>query len=158
MAYDFRPMTAGNLPMVRDWLSRTHVQEWWSDSDDFEFVSGDLAHPSVAQFIVFSHGRPFAYLQCYYLSEWDAGFGPQPEGTRGIDQFIGELDMLGIGHGSAIIRQFSEALFVAGVPKILVDPSPLNHRAIRAYEKAGFRSIREIATPDGAALMMERNP
>lgn len=158
MTYDFRSMTAENLPMVRNWLARPHVREWWPDGDDFEFVSGDLAHPDLVQFVIFSHGQPFAYLQCYRLSEWDAGFGPQPEGTRGIDQFIGEPDMLGIGHGSAMVRQFCDALFVTGVPKVLVDPNPLNLRAIRAYENAGFRRIREITTPDGAALMMERNP
>lgn len=158
MTYDFRSMTTENLPMVRNWLARPHVREWWPDGDDFEFVSGDLAHPDLVQFVIFSHGRPFAYLQCYRLSEWGAGFGPQPEGTRGIDQFIGEPDMLGIGHGSAMVRQFCDALFVTGVPKVLVDPNPLNLRAIRAYENAGFRRIREITTPDGAALMMERNP
>ena len=61
----------------------------------FAFVSGDLDHPDMAQFIVTLDGRPFAYLQCYRMSEWDACFGPQPEGTRGIDQFIGEADMIG---------------------------------------------------------------
>ena len=36
-------------------------------------------------------------------------FGPQPEGTRGIDQFIGEADMIERGHGSAFIRAFIDA-------------------------------------------------
>ena len=62
------------------------------------------------QFIVSIDGRPFGYLQCYRMSDWDAGFGPQPDGTRGIDQFIAEPDMIGRGHGSAFIRAFIEGL------------------------------------------------
>jgi len=51
--------------------------------------------------------RPFGYLQCYDPDAWDgAGFGPHPIGTWGIDQFIGEIDMLDRGHGSAFIRSF----------------------------------------------------
>ena len=47
------------------------------------------------QFIVAIDERPFGYLQCYRMSDWNTGFGPQPDGTRGIDQFIGEPDMVG---------------------------------------------------------------
>jgi aminoglycoside 6'-N-acetyltransferase len=40
----------------------------------------------------------------------------------------------------------------------VIDPSPSNPRAIRAYEKAGFRPVREVDTPDGRALLMIREP
>ena len=89
-AYGFRPMSAGDLPLMRRWLAQPHVAQWWRDADDFEFVSGDLDHPDMAQFIVTLDERPFAYLQCYRLGDWHAGFGPQPLGTRGLDQIIGE--------------------------------------------------------------------
>ena len=101
--------------------------------------------------------RPFAYLQCYNLSAWNVGFGPQPAGTRGLDQFIGEPDMLGRGHGSAFIRAFAERLLANGTPRIVIDPDPANARAIRAYEKAGFERDRMVETPDGPALLMVRN-
>ena len=57
--------------------------------------------------------RPFAYLQCYQIGEWHESFGPQPAGTRGLDQFIGEADMLGRGHGSAFVRAFIDKLLQA---------------------------------------------
>jgi aminoglycoside 6'-N-acetyltransferase len=103
---------------------------------------------------VASDGRPFAYLQCYNLSDWNTGFGPQPLGTRGLDQFIGEADMLGRGHGSAFIRAFTEQLLAKGTPRVVIDPDPSNARAIRAYEKAGFVKDRVVDTPDGPALLM----
>jgi aminoglycoside 6'-N-acetyltransferase len=151
-------MTAADLPMIRRWLETPHVGEWWHDpAEQFELVSGDLDHPDMAQFIVTTGGRAFAYLQCYNLSAWDSGFGPQPAGTRGLDQFIGEPDMLGRGHGSAFIRAFAERLLTNGTPRVVIDPDPSNTRAIRAYEKAGFKGDRIVTTPDGPAFLMVRN-
>ena len=155
--YTFRPMTMHDMPLIRRWLDEPHVAEWWHDPETLEFVGGDLDHPDLAQFIVSMDGRPFAYLQCYRLGEWHVSFGPQPEGARGLDQFIGESDMLGRGHGSAFVRAFIDRLFACGVPRIVIDPSPANARAIRAYEKAGFVPQHVIVTPDGPALLMSRD-
>ena len=157
-AYVFRPMTAADLPLVRRWLMAPHVAEWWHDPETFDFVSGDLDHPDMAQFIVSLDDRPFAYLQCYKMSDWHTSFGEQPVGTRGIDQIIGEADMLDRGHGSAFVRTFIEKLLGDGVPRVVIDPRPDNPRAIRAYEKAGFERDRMVETPDGMALLMVRNP
>jgi RimJ/RimL family protein N-acetyltransferase len=38
--------------------------------------------------------------------------------------------------------------------RVQTDPSPTNPRAIRCYEKAGFRRVGEVNTPDGTALLM----
>jgi aminoglycoside 6'-N-acetyltransferase len=154
-AYAFRPMSAGDLPTIRRWLETPHVREWWHDpAEQFELVSGDLDHPDMAQFIVAADGREFAYLQCYKLSAWNTGLGMQPEGTRGLDQFIGEKEMLGFGHGAGFVRRFADGLLAAGTPRVVTDPDPANARAIRAYEKAGFRRDRLVDTPDGTALLM----
>jgi len=156
--YEFAPMTSVDLPLIRRWLQTPHVSQWWHDpAEQFELVSGDLDHPDMAQYIVNSDRRPFAYLQCYNLSDWNTGLGPQPDGTRGLDQFIGEADMLGRGHGSAFIRSFTERLLANGTPRVVIDPDPANARAIRAYEKAGFVKDRIVDTPDGSALLMIRN-
>jgi aminoglycoside 6'-N-acetyltransferase len=157
--YQFHPMAAADLPMVRRWLAAPHVVQWWGDpADQFELVRGDLAHPGMDQLIVATDGRPFGYLQCYDLMTWpDEAFGAQPQGTRAIDQFIGEPDMVDRGHGSAFIRTFVDGLLAAGTPRVLTDPDPANARAIRAYEKAGFRGDRVVSTRDGSALLMVRN-
>jgi aminoglycoside 6'-N-acetyltransferase len=156
--YDFRPMTADDLPLVKHWLTMPHVVEWWGEPDEqFGLVSGDLTHPAMDQYIVAADDREFGYLQCYRMTEWNTGFGPQPEGTRGIDQMIGEPDMIGRGHGTALIRSFIESLLTAGVPRVVTDPDPENARAIRCYEKAGFARDRLVDTPDGVALLMIRN-
>ncbi len=157
--YRFRPMSADDLPLVRRWLEAAHVREWWGDTlEQFELVSGDLNEPAMDQLIVASGDRPFAYLQCYDQTAWpENGLGCHPPGTRGIDQFIGEGDMVGRGHGSAFIRAFTDTLLAAGTPRVITDPDPANARAIRAYEKAGFRKQHEVDTPDGRSLLMVRN-
>ena len=66
--------------------------------------------------------------------------------------------MIGRGHGSAFIRHFADRLLAIGTPRVVIDPDPANARAIRAYEKAGFRRERIVDTPDGPALLMVRDP
>jgi aminoglycoside 6'-N-acetyltransferase len=157
--YAFWPMTSDHLPMIRRWLKTPEVVHWWGEPDEqFALVSGDLDHPDMDQFIVAMEDRPFGYIQCYALSASNQGFGPQPAATRGIDQFIGEPEMIGRGHGSAFIRQFVENLLMSGVPRIVTDPDPENIRAVRACARAGFQSDRAIETPDRPALLMVRNP
>ena len=156
--YEFRPMTAADLPLIKRWLRMPHVMEWWGEPDEqLDLVSGDLTHPAIDQYVVKTGQREFAYIQCYRMTEWNLGFGPQPDGARGIDQMIGEPDMIERGHGSAFIRSVLEGLLAAGVPRVVTDPNPTNGRAIRCYEKAGFARDRLVDTPDGTALLMIRN-
>ncbi|HXL28246.1 MAG TPA: GNAT family N-acetyltransferase [Bradyrhizobium sp.] len=157
--YLFRPMTLSDLPLIRHWLSFPHVREWWGDpQEQYTLVSGDLDEPAMDQYVFSTAGSPFAYLQCYDLTAWNSGFGPHPPGTRGIDLFIGEPDMIERGHGSALVRWFVDDRLQKGAPRIVTDPDPANGRAVRAYEKAGFEKGRMVESPDGPALLMIRNP
>jgi aminoglycoside 6'-N-acetyltransferase len=156
--YVFRPMSAGDLSLVQRWLETPEVVRWWGRADEqYALVSGDLGHPDMDQFMVAIDKQPFAYIQCYPLSTWNQGFGSQPPATRGIDQFIGEPDMIGRGYGSGFIRQFVNALLASGIPRVVTDPDPDNIRAVRAYARAGFRSEHLVDTPDGPALLMVRD-
>jgi len=156
--YQFRPMTTVDLALVRQWLTLPHVTQWWGDPDEqFALVTADLDEPAMDQFIVTSADTPLGYLQCYQLTQWNTGFGAQPEGTRGIDLFIGVPDKVEYGHGSALIRAFADNLLAAQAPRVVTDTDPQNGRAIRAYENAGFRQERLVDTPDALSLLMVRN-
>ncbi|WP_407149569.1 GNAT family N-acetyltransferase [Bradyrhizobium sp. ORS 86] len=156
--YHFRPMTSADLPQLERWLALPHVREWWGDpAEQFALVSGDLDEPAMDQFIVSADDGEFGYIQCYDVTAWESGFGRQPDGTRGIDLFIGEPGMIACGHGSALIRAFVDERLARETPRVVTDPSPANARAVRAYEKAGFRKTTLINTPDGPALLMIRD-
>ncbi len=117
----------------------------------------DLGDARMRMWIVSHEDRPFAYIQDYGPYEWAMHhFSHLPPGSRGIDQFIGEPDMIGRGHGSAFIRIHVDRLFAEGAPVVGTDPDPSNARAIRAYEKAGFAAVRTQDTQWGPALIMLR--
>ena len=154
--YEFRPLSAADLPRVRRWLDTPHVAEWWADGErQLESIRAHIEDPAIDAFVVNANDRPIGYLQCYDpTAEADHPFGDQPAGTRGIDQFIGEADMIGRGYGSGLTRAFVERSFAAGAPRVITDPDPANARAVRAYEKAGFSADRLVATPWGRTLLM----
>lgn len=135
--YRFRKATTADLELLTEWRSRPHVREWW-DSDE-PCSEEELEDPRVARWIVSIDGRPFAYMQDYTVHGWEEHpFFRLPKGSRGIDQFIGEPDMIGKGHGSAFIAERLKTLFEDGAPVVATDPDPKNARAIAAYKKAGF--------------------
>ncbi|MGJ4890247.1 GNAT family N-acetyltransferase [Bradyrhizobium sp. HKCCYLRH3099] len=159
MIVGFRPMTDDDLPAIRDWLQQPHVRKWWGDPDEqYALLDGDRHEPAMDQYITLMDGEAAGYLQCYALTQWNDGFLPQPDGTRGIDLFIVGPERIGQGHGPLVLRTFCNLMFQRGVPRVITDPSPANVRAIRAYEKAGFRRERLIDTPDGPALLMSCEP
>ncbi len=156
-AYQFRLATEADLPLLRGWRERPHVIDWWGPPD-VERPEELLADPLVRTWIVEHRERPFAYAQDYDPHDWPGHpFAHLPPGSRGIDQYIGEPDMLDLGHGSAFVRAHCERLFDKGAPAIGTDPHPDNIRAIRAYQKAGFAvKSGPIDTLWGRAVLMER--
>jgi aminoglycoside 6'-N-acetyltransferase len=157
MPYSFHPVTHADLPLLRRWRAQPHVILWWS-APDVEDAEETLADARVAMWIVAHDGRPFAYAQDYSPHDWpDHPFAHLPPSARGIDQYIGEPDMIGRGHGSAFVRAHADRLFAAGAPVIGTDPHPDNARAIRSYQKAGFTIASEPRdTLWGRAVLMER--
>ncbi len=134
------------------------MRAWWGDPDD-DRAEDKLDDPRIAMWIVSHQGHPFAFAQDYDVHGWaNHPFAHLPPGSRGIDQFIGEPDMVGRGHGSVFVRAHADRLFAAGAPVVGTDPHPDNRRAVRAYEKAGFRVIGgPLDTLWGCALLMERH-
>ncbi len=154
--YDFRPVTVKDLPMIAGWLKEPNVAQWWDDPQkEIAEIRDHIDSVSVEPLIVELDGRPIAYLQSYDPHmEDDHPYADQPFGTLGIDLTIGPPELVGIGHGTAIARQFVEELFEEGAPRVIIDPHPDNGRAIRAYEKAGFRPIGRRHSQYGDVVLM----
>jgi RimJ/RimL family protein N-acetyltransferase len=118
---------------------------------------------TIRPYFVLFDGTPGGYIQSYVAMGSGDGWweNEQNPGVRGIDQFLADSNQLGRGLGTAMVRAFVEQLFAdPSVTRVQTDPSPENGRAIRCYEKAGFRVTREVDTPDGPALLMicDRDP
>lgn len=162
MTFTFRRLTADDIPMLHEWMRRPHVAEWWNGERTLDEVRATYlprtAHASDAKaYVALLDDRPAAYIQSYLAIDFGTGWWPgqHDHGVLGIDQFIADVENIGSGLGTTLVREFTAMLFEdPAIHRIQVDPSPDNGRAIRCYQKAGFRRAAEIVTPDGPALLM----
>ena len=157
--YRYRPLVADDYHMLADWFRQPHMTRWWGDpADALKEVEAAVANPSVDPFIVEFEDRPIAYFQSYD-PHGEAGhpYADQPPGTLGFDLSIGIADLLGAGHGSAILGTAVEHRFGLGMPSAIIDPEPDNLRAVRAYRKAGFEPLGQRTTIYGEVLLMRRD-
>jgi aminoglycoside 6'-N-acetyltransferase len=159
VSYDFRAVTEADLRLIRAWMAAPHWAEWWGAPEKgLAEIREAMESVETEPLIVELAGKPIAYLQCYdpHLEDGHP-YQDQPFGTLGIDLSIGPAELLGKGHGSAMLRQFIDQLFEEGCPRVIIDPDPTNARAIRAYEKAGFAAFDSRTSDYGPALMMARD-
>ncbi|CAM3413800.1 GNAT family N-acetyltransferase [Paracoccus nototheniae] len=142
-AYNVRRATPRDLPLLKAWQSNQHVLQWWDVAEPYG--EADLGDPRVTRCIVSIGNRPFAFMQDHTVHGWaDQHFAGLHEGSRGIDQSIGNAEMTGPGHGSAFIRQRMQDLFRDGAPVVATDPHPKNKRAIAVYKKIGFIDVGSV--------------
>ena len=121
------------------WRAQPHVHEWWEPDNP----APDLA-------TVRDH------------------YGPRTgadEHTFGVDIFIGEPDLISHGIGTRAVSLICEYLERDhGATAVALTTESTNLRAQRAYEKAGFRKVREVYdtdTRDGQRIpswLMVRSP
>jgi aminoglycoside 6'-N-acetyltransferase len=154
--YSFRDVMPDDLALLRVWLRAPEVLRWWGDPiEQAKILEDDLIEPDMAMHIVSFGAKPFAYAQDYPVDRWpQSHFAGLPRGSRAIDSFIGEPQMIGCGHGSDYLRLLAERLVAEGAPAIAIDPAVGNFRARRAYEKAGFIEEKIVQTSEGPAVLM----
>ena len=100
-------------------------------------------------FVVMDDDEAVGYLQFYNVHpKWMDAYGfshDEAPSVFGMDLFIGDAEAWGKGMGSAFVAGAAEYLVrERGASRIFVDPYVWNVRAIRAYEKAGFRKVRLV--------------
>jgi aminoglycoside 6'-N-acetyltransferase len=154
--YTFRRATRTDLKLLRSWLRAPEVVRWWGDPDEeAALLEEDLNEPRMRMWIVAFNDRPFAYARDYEVHAWpQAHLAHLPQGSRALDTFVGEPDMLGVGHGSVYLRLLAEQMRAEGAPVVAIDPAADNLRARRAYARADFGNDRQVETAEGPAVLM----
>jgi aminoglycoside 6'-N-acetyltransferase len=139
--------------LLAAWLSDPAVLEWYEGRDQVfdearvraEFAPRVLEQEQVRPCIIELDGRPAGYLQYYPVAdpadyELDAA-----DDAWAFDLFIGRPGLWGTGLGSRVLRLMSAFVFATcGARRIVIDPRVDNPRAIRAYEKSGFRRAKVL--------------
>lgn len=167
-AISFRPVAADDLDLLARWMETPHWREWWGDPEEElghirDMVEGrDTTRP----FLFLVDGKPAGYIQYWFIGHhqndtWlkdNPWLARLPSDAIGVDLSIGKGEDLARGYGSAALRAFVAMLRDQGFETIVIDPDPENGRAVRAYEKAGFRPIPDLEGTTQGVLLMKHDP
>lgn len=159
----FRPLREEDIPQMHAWLNNPLVAEWYGlgvvnvTFPTFEQVRDNYSQRITGEkptfcYVILSGERPIGHIQTYRVGdyiEYSTAIDVDPEGW-GIDLFIGEDDCRNRGLGSRILSRFLEREVFSrpGVELAVIAPNPKNERAIRSYEKAGFRHEKTVWVPE----------
>jgi aminoglycoside 6'-N-acetyltransferase len=135
------------------WLSDERVLEFVYGRDnpfDYEKVIAKWAprargEDAVSPSIIELAGRPIGYIQYYPVHDPAEYELEDATGTYGIDLFIGEPERWNRGIGTRALSALVAYIFAElGATRIVIDPRIDNLRAIRSYEKCGFRKVKVL--------------
>jgi aminoglycoside 6'-N-acetyltransferase len=161
---EFRPLHDGDLPLVAEWLAREHVRRWWHHP-----VEESLAHYRAAleardpteHYVVEVDGFPVGMVQTYLAvdnPDWEEIVRVGP-GVAGIDILIGEEELTGRGLGPQVLAEFVEKFVFgrSGTKACVASVEEANRRSWRAFEKAGFRHVRDVEEDGLRHRLMRRD-
>lgn len=148
---EFRPLDEGDLSQVEAWLRAEHVSPWWRDPLEIAVEKRRAAlegRRDVEHYVILEDGRPVGMIQTYRVGDhpdWGELIGAEPE-AAGLDLFVGEPAAVGRGLGPEILREFARSVVFARreTTAAVATVEEANRRSWRAFEKAGFRHVRDV--------------
>ena len=168
---EFRPMVTDDLHLLHEWIQRPHALRWYGDHGAYEDVAVHYL-PAIEgddrtdHYIVVLDDVPVGMVQTYVVADhpdYAALIGVTDRATAGVDIIIGEEELTGKGLGTDVLRQFVDEIVFARseTTSCVADPDIANLASVRAFEKAGFRVVKEFVDPsDGethALVRLERH-
>jgi aminoglycoside 6'-N-acetyltransferase len=157
-AVSLGPFDRSHTPLLAEWLARPHVAPWHPDPE--VWVEAALnPPPDRAQALILLGALPIGYMRWQKVSRQtlnSLGLTEIPAGSVDIDILIGEISDVGRGLGPKALALLVDRLRAdPTVPLAGLTPSVENLFAQRAYEKAGFRKLREYEAPGfGRGVLM----
>jgi aminoglycoside 6'-N-acetyltransferase len=145
MHITLRPATPDDLALLEYWDTKPHVIA--SDPNGDWNWSHELQRSPAwrEQLIACLDDRPIGFVQIIDPALEETRFwGDIGQGLRAIDIWIGEEGDLSKGYGTRIMQLVIARCFSdPEVSGILLDPMESNTRAIRFYERMGFRFVEK---------------
>lgn len=144
-----RKATIADLPKIAYWNTKPHVifASGVDSVGEDQWMTDQLNSPSqfVEIFIAELDKRPIGIIQiCDPANEETHYWGQIEHGNRALDIWIGEEQDLGKGYGSVMMKLAIEHCFEdKSINAILIDPLETNTRAIRFYQKMGFKFLEK---------------
>lgn len=149
-----RTLIDDDFPLMLKWLTDERVLEFYGGRDKkytLESLKKHYTEPwedEVFRVIIEYNNVPIGYGQIYKMYDelyTDYHYPKTDEIVYGMDQFIGEPNYWSKGIGTRYIKLIFEFLKKErNANAVILDPHKNNPRAIRAYQKSGFRIIEDL--------------
>jgi aminoglycoside 6'-N-acetyltransferase len=128
-----RSVAAADLPALERVMACPGVRAWWWDFDIGKFAD-ELRDPDVYALVIELGGAVVGYMQ--FSEEVSIQYR-----FASIDLSLHD-DYQDRGLGSDAVRTLARYLFdTRGHHRLTIDPAIANERAIRCYERVGFRRV-----------------
>ena len=138
------------LPNLLRWLGDADVRPWY---DKGELTDANLRRrfaprAGIHPYTILIDGQPVGYVQTYRVGiepDYQRQLDVDPD-TVATDLFIGEPHYRNAGWGTDVLRAFLGRIVFGEMDASLamIAPNPSNTRAVRCYEKVGFRASRTV--------------
>lgn len=152
-----RDATINDLTLLKDWDTQPHTIA--SDpNDDWNWEVELTRTPEWReQLIAELNGRPIGFMQIIDPAEEETHYwGDIAPNFRAIDIWIGEAHDLGQGFGTIMMNMAIERCFKdPNVVSIIIDPLETNTKAIRFYERLGFRFLEPRVFGEDSCLVYQ---
>ncbi|WP_404450209.1 GNAT family N-acetyltransferase [Sutcliffiella horikoshii] len=134
------------------WLCEPKVLEFYEGRDktfNFEDIISKFfnRNDEVSRCMVVYQGKNIGYIQYYPINKDSSTLADYYEMKKvyGLDQFIGDTEYWNKGIGTLHISSMvSYLLNQRGANRLVMDPMIFNGRAIKCYEKTGFKKKRVL--------------
>jgi aminoglycoside 6'-N-acetyltransferase len=145
-----RPATTSDLALVRAWLARPDIEAWWGPKSSTEAeVTLAMGSAHAICRMIEADGEAVGYGHAVDASLWGEELPQDLEpGTWDLDLFIASEAHRNRGIGARALALLKAEVFATPLAiAVCVFPAIANERAVRAYEKAGFRWRRVVNDP-----------
>ncbi len=158
-----RPATPEDRFLIRRWLAEPEVGERWGSAAGAE-AGITLAMDTTAALprIIECDGKPIGYAHAVEIGLWTQEW-PQElaAGTWNINHFISSVEDRGKDLGHAVLALLTAEVFATTLAVACsATVSVRDERAVRSYERAGFRWLRIWSDPfyGPCWLMLKERP
>ena len=149
-----RELTNNDFSLMLKWLTDKRVLEFYGGRDKkytFESIKEHYTEQwkdEVIRVIIEYNSIPIGYGQIYKMYDElyaDYDYPKSNDIVYGMDQFIGEPEYWNKGIGKEYIKIVVDFLRKERkADAVILDPHKDNVKAIKCYEKAGFKIIKEL--------------